>query len=484
MGAELSTFEAVLNEYYLSGAEEAINRSVVILNKIKKGNFRWSGKQCTARCHISGNTGVGWRAEKGALPSAGNQGYVELAITAKYIYGSFELTGQVMASADGKNSAVEWADAELGGLVDDLNTRQNKDSYYGGRVRGYINSTAAWTTTSDTQISGVSTVQLTADGGLTTVQYQGDFETFASCDSADHTTWIRVELFRTDTGNPVDEVGAAPNPNPNIMVIDSDPEAGTLDMIYLTDTAGPGGDGLDPSTIAGDNCIALALHDTRAVDGDVPAAAFGVDPATLMIDEEVMGIFSNLSLPTSDWFGKTRHYADAAAVPAVASDGDAKILLSRVIKMNTAAGGARIDLTLPRLEYVDSKIDMDSGHRAETIMMSPLQRQRYMALLIGTIEVRGDKATKGDGGFTSYSFGDRELITDKDLPNGIYLFLTMKKWKRAELQAGGFAMVGSGSNQKIAWISGYDKFEGFWRAYYNIVSLAPHASRALVGMTL
>ena len=483
MPATTTTFASILKIFYLGPVQKQLNAQAMVLALFKKGKFQWSGKQTTIPIHTARNTGVGARAEgaSGAtatLPTAGQQTYQELTVSAMYVYGTFRLTGPAMAAAKkgGGQAFVSWAGSEMEGLVEDITNYCNRTTVSGGRFKGYLCEHKASTVTTGVQLAAAPA------GGQDTWQYSGDFTPFADCAVGTIATWVRIYLIRCDTGNPVDYVTTTSGHNPNFFVTGADSEAGTIDINYCTDTGA--GDGFTTASVATGHAIAVALHPTQAVDSI--AAAYGVNPATAMATNpwasfpyEPEGIYGNLSNPSH--FGLTRHSADAAAAPVVTDDGQAPVLLCNVRTMSQAGAHTRIDMTLPRLQGMDDLVEHATGQSMDLLMMSALQRQRYMALLIGTIQVSGEKATKGDGGFSSFEFAGRKMVTDQHVDNGNIIFIKRMKWKMAEQESGHFA---DEDGNVLNRLSGFDAFEGFYKWYYNLVCLQPKANMILTGVTL
>lgn len=471
------SFDAILQDFYLGPVQEQLNQEVHCLQLFEKMKVDWNGRRVIIPVHIARNTGVGYTAESGNLPVAGQQNYEDLAVRACFLYGRFEVTGPAMAAAKkgGSHAFINWADSEMKKLVEDVRDRANRVCVSGGAVKGYLNEKKASGAAVAAQVVG----GLAADGTTLAWDYSGDFGPFAATAVGTEATWVRVELFRTDTFNPPNQAGGAtPHVNPNIMVNGSDAAGGTLDIIYLTDVA----TGAEVFTTAGANltdghALALRLHATRAVDSG--ATPFGVDPATLDFGQECTGIYGNLSDPTH--FTVTRNDADATAVPAVAAAGQAPILQCNVRTMAVGGAQARAAVTLQRLQQMLDEVEIASGKTPDTIMINQIQRQRYMNLLIGTIHVDGSKATQGDGGFSGYNFAGIPIMTSRHVDNGNWIFLKKDCWKVLELDKPGFA---DEDGNVLSRVAGVDSFEGFYKWYYAHTCLAPNRNIILTGCAL
>jgi len=94
MGATISTLGETLKIDYLPVVREQLNNATVLLAKAQKNTEDVYGKQWQLTVHYGRNSGVGARAERGTLPSAGNQSYKNPYGAVKYNYGKIELTGK------------------------------------------------------------------------------------------------------------------------------------------------------------------------------------------------------------------------------------------------------------------------------------------------------------------------------------------------------------------------------------------------------
>ncbi len=126
-GATKTTADSALKEDYQPLVREQINQDVPILTYMEKNTKDTDGRRAVLSLHVSRNSGIGSRAEGGALPTAGNQGYAEERVSLKYHYGRGQLTGPLMRAADSDKGAFERAmDAETHRIVDDLKRDVNR----------------------------------------------------------------------------------------------------------------------------------------------------------------------------------------------------------------------------------------------------------------------------------------------------------------------------------------------------------------------
>tara|TARA_R110002126_G_scaffold36553_2_gene111063 strand:+ start:4886 stop:6412 length:1527 start_codon:yes stop_codon:yes gene_type:complete len=508
MPATLATFDAILQDFYLGPIQEQLNQEVLALELMEKVKVDWNGRQCIIPVHISRNDsaalGNAFVAEGGGLPTAGQQGYEDLQIRARFQYGRFSVTGPAIAAAKkgGTHTFISWVDSEMKKLVSDVRDAANKSSIFGGQVQGYIpmHGIGAGVNTAGAQVAGA----LAATDGLLVCQYDGSFNAFdgtltgTAVNAANDATWVRVDLVRTDTFNAVDFVGVPVNNN--FFVSAFNRATGTITISQSVNNAGA----ISWTTVnnTGNSSVTVMLNATQAVD----SAGANAGAAPFVFANQPTGIFDNLTNPTH--FTVTRNAADPAAVPAVAAAGQAPILRSKVITSfvstpavpATAAGGSRAPLTLTRIQQsidelltTSTTLQVDgSGKEPDLMLMNPLQRQSYVGLLQGTLATGApaaptqlykdsSKATQGDGGFTGLSYGGMPMKISRDMPNGMIAFLKTDGWCITELQKPGFADL---DGNILSRVVNADRWEGFYRWYYNIVCKRPNANIMMSGLTL
>ena len=102
MSATIGTLDSILKEFYLGPIEEQLNNETLVIDLFEKATVDWQGKHVIIPIHIARNTTVGFKAETDSfndagLPGVGNpinqQGYDNLKVTAKFLYGRFQLSG-------------------------------------------------------------------------------------------------------------------------------------------------------------------------------------------------------------------------------------------------------------------------------------------------------------------------------------------------------------------------------------------------------
>lgn len=140
-GQSMSVFDAVLKEDYLGPIREQIYQSHVLLSRLEKNEEDVGGSEAVVPLHTGRNSGIGARADGGALPTAGNQQYATARYNCAYNYGRIQFTGPVMkASRTNKYAFIKVADAEIQGMTKDLQDDLNRQLHGDGSgVIGLVN---------------------------------------------------------------------------------------------------------------------------------------------------------------------------------------------------------------------------------------------------------------------------------------------------------------------------------------------------------
>lgn len=163
MGATLATLNAITKEIYEPGLREQLNNDTPLLSRVEKtsrgtGNDV-GGRYVTFPVHTRRNTGIGARNELEALPAAGQQGTAAARVNLAYLYGSVQLTGQVLKLIDTNYQAfVSSLELELNGLKSDLAVDQNRQIWADGT--GVIGTVMAVVTSATIPVDRADLFQL------------------------------------------------------------------------------------------------------------------------------------------------------------------------------------------------------------------------------------------------------------------------------------------------------------------------------------
>ena len=131
MSQSVANFGAALKNVYLPGIREELNEKTNLLDLFTEGDltqYEWQGNALIFALHSSRNySGVMYVAEGNGLPTAGNQGVVNLTIPIAHLKGRIQLSYEVMrASRSDKGAFVRAMDLEQKGLVNDVARQRNR----------------------------------------------------------------------------------------------------------------------------------------------------------------------------------------------------------------------------------------------------------------------------------------------------------------------------------------------------------------------
>jgi len=455
MPATLDTLDSVLKEFYLGPIQDQLNNEVLALELMEKASVDWSGKRVIIPVHTSRNSGVGYRAEGGTLPTAGSQGFAQLQVQAEFMYGRFEVSGPAIAAAKtgGKNSFISYVDAEMTKLVSDIRNEANQTTFSGGRVIGYLNEKkdkgngALWEFSGD-----IAKLKELVDEALAV-------DKLALC------VLNGRDLQPCDPGDAADSIA-------DCIAVNT--TTGLITLNTLDTTGVPNGVACPVLLRAADQpAVVLAA----ATVNSALAGVFGLAGAGGT--NEPQGIFSNLSDPVI--FGNGTD--GALAAPNTVRDGSGE-LIGNVHSGDDGGDDNRAALSLGELQRLVDQIDVESGEAPDIFLVHPVFRQAYAGLMVATsnnnnnLVVDTTSAGKGDAGFSAFSFNNIPFRSSRHAPKGMVVALHTPSWKLCELESGGFADLDGAVLSRTA---NADKWEGFYRWYYNQVCLRPGANGILVG---
>lgn len=124
-GQDFASVTAILKEVYGPRVENQLQNEIVALKRIERTSDGVTetvgGKYVDFPIKVGRNNGLGYRAEMGALPTAGKQSYQEVHVPLRYGYGRVQFTGQLMQLVKTNTQAfVNSMDDEMEGLKDDI----------------------------------------------------------------------------------------------------------------------------------------------------------------------------------------------------------------------------------------------------------------------------------------------------------------------------------------------------------------------------
>ena len=258
--ATLATFDKALKDQFIGPIREQIYSNKILLEGMRtrdasdkqnmpqgskdfKGivstseGINYMGRTFYMPLHTGRNTGVGYRAEGGVLPTAGSQAYLSITDTLRYIYGQFRVTGPLIKASEKDAGAFARATAsEMKRLVDDVKRRVCQYAYMTKNTNGtsspatvttgVASATQAVTTTIYLSIGDtIDVVNSAAEGTnrnatvltITSINRSGLTVTF---DASVTTTTNDLLIFASPgstSGAPKNDVAQAPNGLGNIV---------------------------------------------------------------------------------------------------------------------------------------------------------------------------------------------------------------------------------------------------------------------------
>lgn len=436
MGATLTTIDALLMKWYFKGVIQTINNEAEIYGFAKAGRFDWSGQSWNFSLHVARNSGSGWKDEDEALPTAGNQGWIQLTGSAQYIYSRFKISGQAIKAAKGNpGSVLPSLDSEIKGSTEDVTNDLNKACVYGGLIKGFIFE----------RKNAVATP--------TTWAFSGNNEDLAAAVTAGAAT---VDIIRLDTYAVLAAGITITAANENSIVLSNG-------GVPLNTTAAALGATWTPGM-----CCAVRLA--------APAAQ------VLVVNKSLHGIYANL-VDTGEVVG-------AGGVPELYTK--SRVTYERIrsnirsVVSSTVDGDyGYSDLTLRRMQDMFALIKKQSGKRPSVLQVNPATISSYTAILQGTaganIIQSIDKAGKGDAGFAEDGLGYAGVPfkSSQHFGVGVLGMLSKDSWKLASLMDPQLAQEDGKVLNKVA---DKDAYEGFVAGYLEMVCVEPRSNALLVGV--
>lgn len=466
MAVRIQDLDAILKEFYLGPIIESLNNQLEMVQLFTKATLDWQGRQVVIPVHVTRNDGTGYRPELGTLPQAGSQGYVNLNITAKFLYGRFSLTGPAIATAKTTaNSFATYVQSEMDGLVTDTKIKANQAMWTGGGCVGFLHETDA---APRNLAAGDRTYAFT--GNKDVVSTLLGLQSVDPARAATHVGKLQIDLIRLDNYTSV--ITAAGGAN-DAVVCDASGTAAQLTIralgadTYQLQTTGNFATmvkvvGWGEMLVAGPNTFTKF---------DTIGGANGAGLVAQRVSSEQAGVYANL--------GEISHFGVNRSVTANAP------LRSTVqaISVGAHAHGNQA-LNFGRMQSILDEIMVLGGDDPDCIYVHPGIRQKYADLLVfnqpGSIKkaATGDTGT-GDPGFSGYAFNGIPLKMSRHCGKGLMVFMKTSTWTIAELQSFGMADL---DGNVLSRLTDQDAYEGFVRWYYNLVCKEPNRNAILCGI--
>ena len=444
--ATIADYTRILKDFYdTGGLHDAINREIPLLARFQRMVLDWTGRQAVFAVKVGRGVGnVGYRAEGVPLPAASVQEKVNLNITANLLYGSFELTGPLLASAKNKaGSFVQALESEMDGAVDDVKNDASRALYVGGGLVG-------WITVRDAVVADTTEVEFFGNVEEIPIQPGGGA-------GQAEMSLIRMDNYEIQPG------GAAYN-QPTFSIYRE--AAGNMTVRF--------------SQSFDFSALAMAAGGQDPIAAGIPFAVFctngnGVKPQILL---EPIGIYGNMA--QQNHFGILRNTLGVNAPPVTVPG---KQHLRSCIRQNTLAEPcAASPLAQARMESILNELQEEpfAGKPTDLLVMRPTTRQSYVALVSNqnTLQTDTTKARHGDVGVGSITYNGITMMTDRSCGRGLILFLNTKAWKLAQLKG---ADIEDLDGNVLHRVTNTDVYAGHVSWYYNTICITPNSQGALVG---
>lgn len=467
--ASTSSFNSILKTKYSARIEYQLNDEQNLLKLFGNAVWDWYGLEIHIPIHVGRNGGVQAIPFGGNYPTAGDQNYNNLIVTAALLTGAIFIPRSEMkrAKEKGYGAFISWWDAAFKRTMVDVKFRANRYLVAGNRFKGFLDQRGVPNAT-----LGAKTIAVPA-AGTDTLNYFGDLSAFDGTDenpiaavSGVSSSWVRIRVFRMDTYAEVPTNGG--QANPAIFVSASDATTRTIDLSVVADGAGQTLD----LAIAGMPVgipFGVALHNTQ----DTSVADGGLNFGAITgFANQPQGIFGNLCEPTH--FGVDRTTATGGTANVLQSDA--------LLTQSVAAAGGRLPVTPARVQHAMDRCFTDGGEEIDCILISPMTRAAYLAIITQTIETQAHAAGgKGDASYSQLAFAGMKLKVSQHVPPGGWIFLKKSTWKLAQLSKCEFV---DDDGAIIHRVSGTSAFEAAIEWYYNFVCMKPRNNAILAGTNL
>jgi|ETNvirnome_2_300_1030623.scaffolds.fasta_scaffold00113_22 hypothetical protein len=468
--ANLTTYNALLKEFYGNfEVEVQINNEANVTQLFEKSTMEWGGRQLVCPVHVGRNTGVANIPDGGALPTAGNQVYADLILTAETIVGRAQISTKLMksAAARGPRAFLGYMQGEINKLKDDVVNLADQRMISGGRFKGLFNEHKAFT-------DSVSNVYAGAGSVVQVQEYNGDFTPFLNVAAGNVNTWVRIQLYNMADYAEIATSGTNVSEGLFVSAIDQTARTITTRLIgytaaaYVADTTMSSLPAAQTVSNVGYG-VAVALHATQLQTDD--AVPVNIGTITSFADEQ-NGILGNLCDPTH--FNVDRTTATATNA----------LLQSIIFTQATAAaaGNARANITPARIMRTQDEVALLGGKGTDCIILNPIMRSAYTGVLTATLEmqVKG-KQTVGDMVPSKVEAFGQSLKTSQHCPVGLWFLLDSKTWKLCELARGDWM---SEDGAILSRVSGFAAYEAVYEWHWNLLCKVPHCNAILCGMNI
>ena len=418
MAATLSTLSAVMKQFYLGPLQDQLNNEIMAFDLFQKEKVDWVGREAIIPVRTARNTSPAFSANA-SLPTASQQTYASLTVSAKYLYGRMEIQGPAIAQAKASVGAfINGLQVELDGAMETVKNAADQAMFTGGGAVGFLNERDNFGANAEIEFSG--NIDLIPEGAGAKVAG----------------TLVRLDTYKS-------------------IAVTMYRDAGAKQHIKFD-----------------------APVDTRDIDGAGTAAA---GTAHLVIignkTAESMGIYGNLG--EKEHFGVDR--SDQVAPASKANEVLQSII--RAANLSSKGERVNLDTARMQALLDDIATESGSTPDcmiAHYVFRQQYVGQLSFTAAAGATS-RKKSVDDGDAGFDmgSLSFNGIPLKVSRHCGKGLLIFLNTKSWSLVQIEDPNLADL---DGNVLSRVTGSDSYEAYVRYYYNLVCKQPNRNAILVGL--
>lgn len=458
--AMLSTYDEALKYMYLPAIQEYLNNDTFLAQKIEVNEKDVSGKLAYIENHYGRSTGIGARADGGALPDADYQKFKKSEVPMKYNYGRVTFSGPTIAATrDEKGAYARVVETEIQGIVKDIMKDINRQ--YWGVGYGIIARLGGPTVKTVTPY----TVQKKYCNNIA----GGDFfgSTFGSKYIDD---WAVVNASFASGGYQIVTCNFASGLT--LATIDADvmkiPLTGVIteatDGTYVT--LGTTHTDPAPSPAEGAGDFLVRAGNFRSI---LSGSAAGYGRLEMM---GLRGIVTDTDVDDAAFSDGTAANTGFAAAAAPTADplqglpvGTYPWFKAQVMKASAGRYTSQRPLTPMLMQQMFDKVELKAGkdYGPDTIITTHAIRREYLDYMEGRRRECNTMAL--DGGWTAINYNGVPLLVDPDAIDGEMYFLTLKDLQLYRMSD--YAWMDK-DGSVLSRISGYDAYEAALYRYAEL----------------
>lgn len=448
MATSLSNYDEVLKTFYLPAIQEQLNHDTILADKIEINEEDVSGKDFTIECHYGRNTGIGARADGGAMPTAGYQKHKTMVVPMKYQYGRVNFTGPTIAATrDAKGAYARVIDTEVTGIVQDFKKEMNRQYWgcgYGILARWSSGSTTSSTATVYVQKAyrgnaaepaafgstfGAKYLEEMGNLGLADITFSTNVVTVIAIDASFDTTSTLISVTDRTTSTTKDSFTNTTASANAAIAGDFFIRPGNLTAVAAVAATTLGGARLESMGLRG-IVTNTDLDDIAFADGTGTGfTSTHTDP------------LQSLAIGSYGWWK-----ANVDAHPSGRYAGQRALTLKMMQKM---------------FDTVEEKAGKDYG--PDMILTTRALRREYVELCTADRIAVNEMAL--DGGWSAISYNGVPFTVDNDAIDGEIYFLTLKEMAQYRMSDYDWMQKDGAILHRI---SGYDAYEAILYRYAEL----------------